>query len=71
MKDFEELLDVPFTFSKNCRSGLLAKCECWRCKQSRGEEVTADSESLAEIQAKQADEEFAAKNKRFFEENSY
>ena len=39
----EELLKVfegvKFTFSKDCRSGIVGKenCQCWRCKKERGE----------------------------------
>jgi len=56
--DLEKIFDVPFTFSANCRSGLLERCECWRCRKSRNEEVTEETEKNAKIQASIADEDF-------------
>ena len=57
-KDFCELLEqagVKITFSQYCRSGLLARCECWRCRESRSEPVTPESNALSERQADEAD----------------
>lgn len=43
------------TFSMHCRSGLLGRCECWRCREKRGELVTAESNAMAKKQASEAD----------------
>lgn len=61
---FKELCDAiganGFTFSKHCRSGYVGKwlerCECGRCREGRGEERTAESESQAAADAKRCDE---------------
>lgn len=55
MRQLEALLDVPFTFSLHCRSGVLPRCECWRCRGERGEPVTDETNRLAAEQAAQAD----------------
>lgn len=49
---------VKITFSKNCRSGLVDRCECWRCRKGRGEEVTEETESVAEANAAVVDKLF-------------
>ena len=41
------LENMPITFSKDCRSGRLFRCECWRCRGERGEAVTEESQRLA------------------------
>jgi len=64
MNDLDKIFDVPFTFSKNCRSGLLEKCGCWRCRQSRGEEVSEKTEKQAATEAKKADVDFATRLKK-------
>lgn len=55
----DAILNVPFTFSRNCRSGYVGKwlerCECSRCRRERGEEVNEASEALAEKQAGEVD----------------
>ena len=62
-KELKEAIDnAPFTFSINCRSGLLKRCECWRCRQERGELVTSESRVLAKRQAAVADADFEARN---------
>lgn len=63
MDDLEKLLDVPFTFSQWCRAGLSeylpsGKCNCHRCRTSRGEEVTAETNALAKHEAGIADEKY-------------
>jgi hypothetical protein len=68
MDELEKILDVPFTFSANCRSGLLARCECRRCRKTRGEPVTEETEALAKAQAKVADEEQSKKMSAFLAE---
>lgn len=57
----DEIFNVPFTFSINCRSGCLERCECWRCRKERGEPVTEESEELARLQADEVDCEQARK----------
>lgn len=56
------LFSTPVTFSVNCRSGLLpaGKCQCWRCRDARGQEVTAATERQAAREAAQADKTHAA-----------
>jgi len=54
------IFNVPFTFSSNCRSGLVSfipgkKCNCERCRKTRGEDVTEESKKLAGEQAVKAD----------------
>lgn len=36
------------TFSRNCISGLVSDCGCWRCRKSAGLEVTEETEKSAE-----------------------
>ena len=56
VKELCELLKgCNVTFSQYCRSGLLERCECWRCRESRGEPVTSESNTLAERQSREAD----------------
>lgn len=65
-KDLIEMLQksgAKVTFSKNCASGLLGgnRCNCWRCRKTRGEPVTEETEALAanesaEAQQKQREE---------------
>lgn len=64
-KELEKALNVPFTFSQWCRSGLAnylpsGKCNCWRCLAERGEEATEETNALAEREAKVADEKYNA-----------
>jgi len=48
MSNLEQLFDnAVITFSKNCVSGLVDHCECWRCRESRGEIVTEETEAQA------------------------
>ncbi len=54
IEELSKMLDgAKFTFSRNCSSGLIGndKCECWRCKQERGETPTRASEAFARRQA--------------------
>lgn len=61
-KSLDEIFNVPFTFSANCRKGVLPdmeagrQCQCRRCRQERGEPVTEESERIAKEQAMEADE---------------
>lgn len=52
----DTILNVPFTFSVNCRSGfvpnLIERCECWRCRDKRHE---PHDEVLAATVAAEAD----------------
>jgi hypothetical protein len=48
----EVFKNVKFTFSKNCISGLVTDCDCKRCRQNRGQEVTAETEAAAEERSK-------------------
>lgn len=62
-KDIFEIFNTPFTFSPNCRSGLVnyipgGNCNCGRCRKSRGEEVTEQTEQLAKEQAEAADKAY-------------
>ena len=51
---FQQLLklcdvsNVRVTFSKNCISGIVSDCGCRRCRRSRGEEPTNETEQAAE-----------------------
>lgn len=56
-KELEKIFDVPFTFSQWCRSGLLPEgtCQCWRCRQGRGEPVSEETNRIAKEQAQAAD----------------
>ena len=54
------LANQPVTFSAHCRSGLTdylpeGKCNCWRCRKSRGEPVSNETNALAAAQAQIAD----------------
>lgn len=55
MDELNRLLDVPFTFSRWCVSGLTPtyapRCECWRCREERGE---SRDEVLAEKVSREA-----------------
>lgn len=66
--DILELSGVKITFSKNCRSGLLPKdtCQCWRCRQERGEPVTEESEQIAARAAVEADLKFKEKMRNLY-----
>lgn len=49
------------TFSVNCRSGIIgSRCQCWRCRKERGQEVTPETEALAARMAVDADRDFDA-----------
>lgn len=52
--------NLRVTFSKNCRTGWLARCECWRCREARHEPHDATTEALAEKQTVEADRRFRA-----------
>lgn len=71
LKDSAELEkafeNVPFTFSKNCRSGLLERCECSRCRIKRNETVNEETNKLAEVKAKQADLDFEKSMREWLE----
>ena len=60
-EEIDRILAVPFTFSRWCRSGVLERCECWRCRQGRGELVTDATNKLSEQQADEVDCERARK----------
>lgn len=60
---------VKVTFSKNCRSGLLAVCQCWRCRKSRNEPVTEESEKLAAEQAEIADVVERERRRKWFKDH--
>lgn len=74
--DLEKLFDVPFTFSKNCVSGIVnhlppgSRCECWRCRKERGEPVDEASEQLAEQQRKVAKAAFNQSMREFWSRNT-
>ena len=59
---------LPFSFSVWCRSGFVGreKCGCWRCRQERGEEVTAETELQAQEEAKRLDDDYAEQMRAFF-----
>jgi hypothetical protein len=54
------LKGVRMTFSANCCTGIIyllgpdARCECWRCRQKRGEDVTEETEAIARKLSRQA-----------------
>lgn len=58
------LCGEPVTFSPNCRSGLLTVCDCKRCRTSRGEPVTAETEAKAATAAAEADRKQARAERR-------
>jgi len=68
MSLIDQILDGPFTFSINCRSGFvgvfIVKCECWRCRKQRGEQP---DEELAASIAATADAEWAVHKKSWIE----
>ena len=64
-EELEKALNVPFTFSKNCASGLLERCECWRCRHQRSEPVTEETEALAAKQSEEAKEAFHQRTLEF------
>ena len=51
------------SFSKNCISGFVGrdKCQCWRCRGDRDEEVTKESEALAKQNRKKHDQRMMRK----------
>jgi hypothetical protein len=62
--------DLKITFSKHCRSGLLpaGTCQCWRCRKSRGEEATEETELIAEAEAAVADASFKSQMKKYMKD---
>ena len=61
--------NVEVTFSINCCSGLLKRCECWRCRKERGEEVTAETETLAAQQSEVARRENSERQRQWVQEH--
>lgn len=57
MAEFFRVLNVPFTFSINCRSGVLPACGCWRCRGERGEPSSEETEEAARREAERVDRE--------------
>jgi len=52
-EELAELINVPFTFSAHCRSGIVGDlCRCWRC---RGEKEPTKDESAAARDAQLVD----------------
>ncbi len=62
--ELDRFFDVPFTFSVNCCSGLVERCECWRCRRSRGEPVTEETEAMAKRLSDDAKREIRASTMR-------
>lgn len=57
--------DAEITFSINCSSGLCdsskgEKCNCWRCRQERGEPYDATTEALASQESRRRRQEMRA-----------
>jgi hypothetical protein len=48
----ELLKGAKVTFSANCISGLVADCDCWRCRKSKGLETTPEIEEKAAIRSR-------------------
>jgi hypothetical protein len=63
------------TFSKNCCSGIVhvlgegIVCECWRCREKRGEEHNEVTESFAFTISHQAQKKFREQIRARFREN--
>jgi hypothetical protein len=61
--------NMKISFSKNCCSGLVEKCECWRCRNDRGEEVNEQTEALAKIISDGARKRLEESTKRIIEKH--
>jgi hypothetical protein len=63
--------NVEVTFSINCRTGYFGQdgCNCWRCRKSRGEEATEETEKLAAAEAAKADAIYQAWQREWFRKN--
>lgn len=59
------------TFSINCCSGIVSlvglQCECWRCREFRGEKWTEETEQIAERISARAQKALREKIKSDFE----
>jgi len=71
---FDELIrnsGVRLSFSKNCHSGTQSlispdhACGCWRCRKSRGEEWTAETEAQAAEDSRKASAIFRERTLKF------
>jgi len=64
---------ATMTFSINCSSGIIhllgkdKKCNCWRCRKGRGEEVTEETEAQAAQESAAAQKAQRQKMKDWFE----
>lgn len=47
--------NLRVTFSQWCSSGTLGRdrCQCWRCRERRGEEWSEETEMVAERESKE------------------
>jgi len=61
LEEFLRSLNVEFSFSSNCISGLVeeGKCNCWRCRKARKEPVSDETNAQAAREAVEARAKFA------------
>jgi hypothetical protein len=56
--EVSKILNPPFTFSANCVVGLTPtyapRCECWRCREQRGEPRDEELAAAVSIEARKA-----------------
>lgn len=58
-------MTTQMSFSRNCVSGISDKCQCWRCRESKGLLVTEETEAAAEVIAKAETEAFEERTRKF------
>lgn len=59
---------MSVSFSKNCISGLVPDCACWRCLKKQGIEATEETERAAEERSRIETEKFYKRTEEFLEE---
>lgn len=70
MNEFQKLLmelNVPFTFSRYCISGLVEDCKCRRCLTDKGETPTFRTELAAARRSKIESKKFHERTLKFIE----
>lgn len=67
-----EKAGVKVTFSINCCSGIVhilgpgIPCECWRCRQKRGEPHNEETEAYAKTISQLAQKKFREQQKQYW-----
>jgi hypothetical protein len=67
--------EVKITFSKYCCSGIIhvlgnnKQCQCHRCRQARGEEVTEESEQISKVESEEATRIFREQQREWVRQN--